>query len=609
MSDVLIECVPNISEGRDRDTIDAVVAAANAVSGAEVLDVDPGRETNRTVITIVGGPEAIAEAAFAVIEKAAELIDMRTHSGAHARHGATDVCPFVPVANATMDDCIEIAKRVGKRVGEELGIPVYLYDQAAQVPERRSLAKVRAGEYEALPDKLGKPEWKPDFGPATFNAKSGVVTIGAREFLVAYNVNLNSTNKAHADDIAWSIRENGRAARSGQTDAYYTSGALKKYRPSKNQFPSAYDDVVCKSLDELAAHYRDALGRDLHAELELFGRDVDALEGVNVMAKGMFAEVRGVGWVIPEYNRAQMSFNLTNIAVTPVHTVYDACAEMARERGLGVTGSEIVGMIPYTAIRTAGEHYLERQGSSRGVPVADIVETAAQSMGLRDVAEFEADKAVLALPTTDGTLASMPVNELCDEVSRASPTPGGGSIAALAGALGAALASMVANLTFGKKGFEDHRSAMEQSAMRCQELKDDLLRAIDADTDAFNEVLVAMRLPADTAAEKATRAEAIQAGYKQATTVPFRTASLCLEALRLCREVAANSLPVSITDVGVAAMMARVGVLGAVDNVRINLGSINDEQWKEQRTGMLDVMVAEAQTLEDDVRAVVHAKI
>lgn len=608
MSDVLVECVPNISEGRDRDKIDAVVAAAAAVPGARVLDVDPGRETNRTVITIVGDPDAIAEAAFAVIEKAAEVIDMRTHSGAHARHGATDVCPFVPVANATMADCVEIAKKVGARVGAELGIPVYLYDQAAQVPERRSLAKVRAGEYEALPDKLGKPEWKPDYGPATFHAKAGVVTIGAREFLVAYNVNLNSTTKAHADDIAWSLRENGRAARENFANGYYSSGTLKKYRPSKNHFPSAYDDTVCASLDELAEHYR-TLGRDLHAELELFGRDVDALEGVNVMAKGRFDSVRGVGWVIPEYNRAQMSFNLTNIRTAPVHVVYDACVDMANERGLAVTGSEIVGMIPYEALAEAGQHYLARQGASRGVPVRDVLETAAQSMGLRDVAEFELDDAVLALPRTDGALASMRVNDLCDEVSRPSPAPGGGSIAALAGALGAALTSMVANLTFGKKGYEEHRGAMEQSAMRCQELKDDLLRAIDADTDAFNAVLVAMRLPKDTDAQKAERAAAIQEGYKHATNVPFRTASLCLEAMRLCRDVAANGLTASITDVGVAAMMARAGVLGGVDNVRINLGAIDDETWKEQRTGMLDVMVAEAESIEKDVRDVVAAKL
>ena len=604
----LVECVPNFSEGRDLSKIDRIVDAVKAVAGVSVLDVDPGAETNRTVVTLVGDKTAIAEGAFVAIQTAAEVLDMRTHTGAHARHGATDVCPFVPVAGVTMDDCIEIAKKVGARVGEELQIPVYLYDQAAQRPERRSLAKVRVGEYEALPDKLGKPEWEPDFGPARFDAKAGVVTIGAREFLIAYNVNLNSMLKMHADDIAGELRETGRARRVDQRDAYYVSGKLVKYWPSKNVWPSAYDDFVGATKDELARHYTE-LGRDLDAELAFFGRDPDALEGVNVMRKGRFEHCRGVGWVIPEYNRAQMSFNLTNMKVTPAHAVLEACRELATERGLAVTGSEVVGMIPYEAIRESGEFYLERMRASRGLPVADVVETAVQSMGLRDVATFESEASVLGLPTTDGPLASMAVNALADEVSRPSPAPGGGSIAALSGSLAAALASMVANLTHGKKGFEESRDGMEQLAQRCQSLKDELLRAIDEDTDAFNDVLVAMRLPKSTDSERAERDAAIQTGYKRATSVPARTAELCLAAMRECREVAEGGLPASITDAGVGALMGRAGVHGAVYNVKINLGSITDVGWVDSQRQQLDAWCDEADRLEQQTRALVDAAL
>jgi len=609
MSERLVECVPNISEGRDADTIEQVVAAARSVDGVRVLDVDPGVETNRTVITLVGDPDAIAEGAFALIARAAELIDMRRHRGAHARHGATDVCPFVPVSGVTMDDCVEIARRVGRRVGEELGIPVYLYDRAAQVPERRSLAKVRAGEYEALEEKLKRPEWKPDFGPATFHARAGVVTIGAREFLIAYNVNLNSQVKAHADDIAHELRETGRALRRGQTSPYYKSGTLVKYRPSRDEWPCAYCETVARSHDELAAHSTQAHRIDLAEELAFFGRDPDALEGVNVMKRGRLRECRGVGWVIPEYHRAQLSFNLTNINMTPAHVLLEACRELAAERGLTVTGSEIVGMVPYDAMHEAGTYYLARQGGSRGLPVADVVETAVQSMGLRDVTTFEASESVLAMPSTDGPLASEAVNALADEVSRPSPAPGGGSIAALAGALGAALSAMVANLTFHKKGMEDRREEMESVAVRAQSLKDDLLRAIDEDTDAFNDVLAAMRMPKGGDEERRARGAAIQAGYKRATDVPYRTAELCVESLRLCRVVAEKGLAASVTDAGVGALMGRAGALGAIDNVRINLGEITDEGWVCERRAALAALAEEADRLEQQTRALVDAAL
>jgi glutamate formiminotransferase/formiminotetrahydrofolate cyclodeaminase len=607
-SSPLVECVPNISEGRDQAVIDQVVAAAAAVDGVEVLDVDPGYETNRTVITFVGAPDAVVEGAFQLIAAAAELIDMSRQTGAHARHGATDVCPFVPVSDVTMEDCVELAGRLGQRVGDELGIPVYLYDQAARRPERRSLAKVRVGEYEALPDKLGKPEWEPDFGPATFLPRTGVATIGAREFLIAYNVNLNSMTKAHADDIAGELRETGRAYRSGQITPYYSSGKLVKYDPDNGRFPSAYDDFVGSTLDELAAHYT-SLGRDLHADLAFFGRDPEQLQGVNVMKRGRFEHCRGVGWVIPEYRKAQMSFNLTDFHVTSAHGVFDACAELATERGLRVTGSEVVGMLPWEAMKQTGEHYLSRQGASRGVPVVDVVETAVQSMGLADVAPFDAKKSVLGLPTTDGPLVSLSVNGLADEVSRPSPAPGGGSLAALAGSLGAALASMVANLTYAKKGMESKQEAMEGLAMEAQGLKDELLRAVDSDTEAFGCVLEAMRLPKDSAEQKTARAAAIQDGYKQATDVPYQSALACLAALRLCKTAAEQGMSASVTDAAVGAMLARSGVMGAVLNVRINLTSITDEAWVSDRRGKLDALVSEARALEESVLGVVEGRL
>ena len=611
----LVECVPNCSEGRDKQKIEQILAVIRGVEGVELLDVDPGAETNRTVVTFVGSPEAASRAAFLAIKRAAEVIDMRKHKGAHPRHGATDVCPFVPVADISMQECAALAKALARRVGDELGIPVYLYDQAAQVPERRSLADVRAGEYEALPKKLGKPGWKPDFGPDAWNDKvaaSGVVTIGAREFLIAYNVNLNSTSKAHADDIAHAIREKGRALRRGQTNAFYTSGALVKYQPGKQVWPSAYDEFVGKSFDELERHYRDALGRDLRAELVLFGRDPDdpaSLEGVNVMVKGRFDECRAVGWVIPEYNRAQISINLTNTNVTTTHAVYEACRELAAERGLTVTGSEIVGLVPYAALRQTGEFYLERQGGSRGVPDSDVLECAVQSLGLRDVAPFDIDKSVLGRPARGGPLVSMRVDALADEVSRASPAPGGGSLAALAGSLGAALACMVANLTHGKPRLAEHAAEMEDLAVRGQRLKDELLVAVDADTEAFNAVLTAMRLPRDTPEQRTAREAAIQEGYKQATRVPLRTAELCLAAMELCLPAAERGLPASVTDAGVGALLARAGVRGAVDNVRINLGSIKDGGWVTEQKATLASLCARADELERQVRAVVDAAL
>lgn len=609
MSQAIVECVPNFSEGRDRKKIDQIVAAMAEVEGVSVLDVDPGQETNRTVVTLVGPPAAVSEAAFRGIGKAAEVIDMSRHQGAHARHGATDVCPFVPVSGIDMDGCVELAHALGRRVGEELGIPVYLYDRAATTPQRRSLADVRAGEYEALPEKLKRPEWQPDFGPATFLPKTGVVTIGAREFLIAYNVNLNSRDKSHAADIASELREKGRGMRDNFKNAYYSSGELVKYRPSEGFFPSAYDDFVGSTLEELERHYRDEHGLDLTAELEAAGLDPKNLEGKTVRRPGLFAECRAVGWLIPEYGRAQISINLTDFKVTNMHDVFEASRDLADERGLVVTGSEIVGLVPFEAIEQVGAYYLAAQGSSRGLPASDVVETAVQSLGLRDVGAFDAATSVLGMPKADGPLASMTLTAFADEVSRPTPAPGGGSIAALAAALGASLAAMVANLSFAKKGLEEHQGEMEEIAVTAQSVKIDLLRAIDADTDAFNDVIAARRLPKRTAEEEAARDQAIQEGFKKATSVPLATANLAVEAMRLARRAAEHGMEASVTDAGVGVLMGRAAALGAIDNVRINLGSITDADWVAEVRSQLGAIAAEADRIELEMRALVDRRI
>ncbi|MFQ5709947.1 MAG: glutamate formimidoyltransferase [bacterium] len=588
----IVECVPNFSEGRDRSLIKKITDQIESVRGVQLLDVDPGESTNRTVVTFVGEPEAVQEAAFRAVQQAAELIDMAKHHGEHARMGATDVLPFVPVAGVTMDECVEMACAVGKRIGDELGIPVYLYEHAATRPERRNLATVRAGEYEGLEEKLADPEWAPDFGPAAFNPKSGATAVGAREFLIAYNIDLNTTDRRYATDIAYELRERGRWKRVGNTAPFYYKGKVVYFE--KDKFPCGVCDHVGETFAALAEHYQKAHGGDLYARYKSIGLDVDNLAGRPVYKDGRFTHVKAVGWVVEAYKRAQISINLTNYKISPPHLVLEEARKLAQERGVVVSGSEIVGVVPYEAMLAAGKYYLQRMRKSTGIPIRDILETAVQSMGLRDVAEFDIDTKVIGIPERTGGLVNQKVGDFVDEVSRDTPAPGGGSISALAGALGASLASMIANLSVGKGEFDAHYEALCQLAEQAQRVKDELLRAVDEDTEAFNAVLEAMRLPKDTREQNETRASAMSEGYKTAARVPLRTAELCQAALKLCLDAAQIGNEAVMSDAGVGALMAFAGVQGAIYNVRINLPHTKDPSFVAEMSKKLDALLSEA---------------
>ncbi len=506
----IVECVPNISEGRRPEIYNEVAEAAAAVAGVKLLDVDPGFETNRTVITFVGEPDAVIEGAFQLVVTARRLIDMRDHHGAHGRMGAVDVCPFVPVAGVTMDDCVEFANRLGKRVGEELSLPVFLYEFAATRPERRSLADIRKGEYEALSTKLQDPDFAPDYGPADFAPEFGAMVIGARKFLVAYNVNLNVTDKRWANRVAFDVRENGRM--------------------------------------------------------------VAGPDGKKVQQPGMLKAVRGLGWYIPEYGCAQVSMNLIDLDVTPVHTAFEACAESARERGLRATGSELVGLIPRGSILEAGRYYLDRMNRSRGVPESDIVHAAAISLGLSEVSNFDPkEKIIEDILAPERPLASMTLQEFADETSRDSAAPGGGSVAALAGALGAALAAMVANLAHPKSAFAEVQGELEEVAVEAQALKQKMLDAIDADTWSFQALMEANKTSGPE------KEDAVREATLGAARVPLEVAESCLEIVELCARSEELGMKASASDAGVGAGMARAAALGAAMNVRINLQELNND--------------------------------
>ncbi len=564
----LVECVPNISEGRDRAVIDAVTAVVEEVEGVRLLDVDPGADTNRTVITFIGEPDGVAEAAFRLVAKAAQLIDMSRHKGAHPRHGATDVCPFVPVRGVTMADCVALARRVGERIGEELKIPVYLYEEAATSQERRNLAHVRKGEYEALPDKLGTEEWKPDFGPNEWNehsARTGATNVSARGFLVAYNVNLNTRQKKIASQIALDIKEAGRA----QRDA---DGNLVKDEKGQNILvPGPYRLEACKA----------------------------------------------VGWTIPEYDRAQISINLVNTAITKPHDAFEACRKSARDRGARVTGSELVGLIPEGDLIAAGKHYLREAGQSAGIPRTLLVETAIQSLGLRELGPFEPAEKIIEYQAglVDGPLVSLSNREFVDLLSTDEPAPGGGSVAALCAAQAAALVAMVANLTVGRKGHEEVQDRVKAMAEEAQELKDFFLHAIDADTEAFNKVMACFGLPKKSPAQQKARDLAVAAATREATRVPLSVLEKTPAALALAGEIAAIGNPNSLSDAGVAALTAIAGAEGAFYNVLINLAALKDLDDAEEPGFAKDARVrantamAEAEDAAAAVRRAVRCRL
>lgn len=526
----IVECVPNFSEGRDLQVIQQITAAIEAVEGVKLLSVEPGAATNRTVVTFIGNKKSVVAAAFAAIAKAAELIDMRQHHGEHPRLGATDVCPLVPVQGVTVEECIQLAHELARRVGEELHIPVYLYEQAAQRPERRNLADIRAGEYEGLPAKLQEPLWQPDYGPATFNAKTGATVIGVRDFLIAYNVNLNTRDRKLANEIAMLIREKGRAKR-----------------------------------DENGIIIRNEHGEPIYEP-------------------GIFKATKAVGWYIEEYQMAQVSINLTNYKVAPLHAVFEEIRRLADERGLRVTGSEIVGLVPREAMLMAGRYFLKKQGKSTGVPEKELVRIAVQSLGLNEVAPFDPRKKIIEYQIQEFAkpLVDLSLRDFADELSTDSPAPGGGSVAALAGTLAAALTAMVANLTHGKKGYERHFKHMDVVAGQAQQLKDDLLRAIDHDTAAFNAVMNCFRLPKKTPEEQAQRQAALQSATIQAAKVPLEVMQQVAELLDLIAVVARYGNINSVSDAGVAALAAETAIQGAYLNVKINLKSLTSTPEVEQ---------------------------
>jgi len=591
----LVECVPNFSEGRDDNIIKEITQAIETVPEIQILDVDMGADTNRTVITIIGPPNEISEAAFQAVKKASEIIDMTKHVGAHPRMGATDVCPFIPVSNISMKECIEIAKKTGKRIGEELKIPVYLYEKAANNDERKNLATIRAGEYEGFKEKIKDPNWKPDYGIPNYNEKSGVTAVGAREFLIAYNINLNTNDRTYANEIAYEIRERGRWKRTGNINPFYYKGEVVYFE--KDKYPDGNSDYTATNFEELAKYYSRNYGKDLRERYISLGLNPDDLIGKPVYKDGQFTNIKGLGWVIPEYNRAQISMNLTNYKISAIHDIYDAVCEEAEKRGIRVTGSEIVGLIPYDAMKLAAEHYLLKMHKSPGLPVPDLMNIAIQSLGLNDVTNFNPKDKVLGMPKVNGELANRITFDFIDEVSRDSAAPGGGSVAALSGALGAALGTMVANLSISKSGFEKEQKRLNHIAQKGQIIKDKLIQAIDEDTSAFDQVIKAMRMPKDTENEKEARNIEMQKGYQIATLVPLNTVGNCKEALNICHDISKIMDDAMASDVGSGAWMANAGAISAAYNVRINIKSIKDREFCDETNKKLEKLLDECSIL------------
>lgn len=557
----VVECVPNFSEGRDPAVIERIAQRMNSVPGAAVLHVDPGKATNRTVVTLAGEPEAVLEAAFRGIAAAAELIDMARHHGEHPRMGATDVCPFVPISGITMEEAAALARRLGERVGKELGIPVYLYEAAQPDEARRRLPDIREGEYEGLERKLADPKWKPDYGPASFNPKSGATVIGARDFLVAYNVNLNTTSTRRANAVAFDVREAGRPLREGGS---------------------------------------------------LTGKVLTDANGEPLTLPGTLKAVKGIGWFIDEYGVAQVSMNLTDLSVTPIHVAFDEVDRAARERGMRVTGSEVVGLVPLKAMLDAGRHYLRRQQRSLGVSDRELIHIAVRSLGLDEFTPFVPEERIIEYKLRDPAdrrLVTMPLEDFVIETASESPAPGGGSVSAAVGAMAASLATMVANLSSHKRGWDERWEEFSDWAVRGQAIQAELLRLVDADTRAFDAVLAAMQLPKETQAEKDARRATLDAAIVAAARIPFTVMQQSMKVFDIAQAMADTGLPASVSDAGVAACCARTAVRGAWLNVKINAGTLKDRSLVQPMLAEGEMLVKEADRREGEILGLVEGRM
>jgi len=560
----LIECVPNISEGRDLNKINEIARQVETVEGVKLLDVDPGKATNRTVITFVGEPEQVIEAAYRLIKKAKELINMRQHKGEHPRFGATDVCPLVPIANISMEETSEFAHKLGERVGKELHIPVYFYENAATEEKRRNLANVRAGEYEALPDKLKNPDWQPDFGPNTFDdevAQSGAVAISARDFLVAYNVNLNTTSTRRANAIAFDIREAGRIKREGNP---------------------------------------------------ITGKKVLDKNGKPVRIPGKFKGVKGIGWFIEEYGIAQVSYNITDIKAAPVHLVFDETVKSADKRGIRVTGSEIIGLVPKKVLLDAADYFLTKQQRSLGISESEKILIAVKSLGADDLKPFNPKEKIIEYLLEEdkqSKLVDLSLKDFADLTASEAPAPGGGSIAAYSAALGIALGTMVANLSSHKRGWDDKWEYYSKWAEKGQKFKETLIHLVDEDTNAFNKIMDAFKLPKKTDEDKKARAEAIEAATLYATEIPLKVMQTAYDSMEVMSEMAQTGLPASISDVAVGAMAARTGVYGAYYNVKINAASLKNKAKADELLNKASQILQAAQNKEKEILALIEGKM
>jgi glutamate formiminotransferase/formiminotetrahydrofolate cyclodeaminase len=557
----LIECVPNFSEGRDLGIIKQITDEIESVDGVRLLNVDPGKATNRTVVTFVGEPEKVIEAAFLAIKKAGEVIDMSKHTGEHPRMGATDVCPLIPISNISMEETAEYARQLAQRVGKELKIPAYLYEYAQPDKSRSNLSVIRAGEYEGFFKKIKQPEWKPDFGPAEFDAKRGATVIGARDFLIAYNVNLNTTSVRRANSIAFDVREAGRVMREGDP---------------------------------------------------INGKIINDENGKARSIPGSLKAVKAIGWYIEEYGIAQISMNLTNIEVTPVHKAFDEFCDKANARGIRVTGSELVGLIPLKSMLDAGKYFLAKQQRSTGVSEKELVRIAIKSMGLDELSRFKPEERIieyLLKDKADSKLVSMSLVGFADETASESPAPGGGSISAYVGVLGASLATMVANLSSHKKGWDNRWEEFSEWAEQGQHYKNELTKLVDKDTSAFNQIMEAFNLPKGSDEEKAARTEAIQAATKYAIEVPFNVMKLAYQSMEVIKAMAETGNPNSVTDAGVAALCARAAVLGAFMNVRINASGYKDKTYTDRILAEGNALQQMAMDREAEIIEIVNSKI